>query len=180
MASTTVDETKAAVYQLAYLESQRNLTQQATVLDNIRTRAGLVITAANVVTAFLGAPAIKNATTPPSTAGPAPGLTLGGWIALLCFAIVGVSSIAMLWPRRGWMFRFGIKDIIDRIETVPDETLSSIQRQLAILNDRSFAVKEAKIKTLFWLLERAAIFLFLEAGFWLASLAGLKLQGVQL
>jgi hypothetical protein len=175
---TTADQ--AAIYGLVYLESQRNLTQQAAVLDNIRTRAGLVITAANVVTAFLGAPAIKNATTPAGGFTSIPGLTVGGWLAIACFAIVGICSITMLWPRKGWMFRFGAKDIIDRVEGHSDETLPGMQRKLALLNEKSFIDNERKIGSLFWLLEVAAIALFFEAGFWLASLAQARIFGLQL
>lgn len=175
---TTADN--AAIYGLVYLESQRNLTQQAAVLDNIRTRAGLVITAANVVTAFLGAPAIKNAMTPASGSTNIPGLTFGGWLALLCFAIVGVCSIAILWPTKGWMFRFGAKDIIDRIDQHPDETLPGMQRKLALLNERSFLDNERKINSLIWLVEIAAIALFFEAGFWLVALAQARILGIQL
>jgi hypothetical protein len=175
---TTADH--AAIYGLVYLESQRNLTQQAAVLDNIRTRAGLVITAASVVTAFLGAPAIKNATTPASGSTSILGLTIGGWLAVACFAIVGICSIAILWPRKGWMFRFGAKDILDRVDEHPDETLPGMQRKLALLNEKSFIDNERKISTLFWLLEIAAIALFFEAGFWLSSLAQARILGLQL
>lgn len=173
------DADRDAIYQLAYLESQRNLTQQAVVLDNIRTRAGLVITAANVVTAFLGAPAIKAATTPLDPSSFAPGLTFGGWLALISFAIVGVCSVAMLWPRKGWNFRFSAGEIVDRIEKRPEIRLPEMHKTLARFNDDSFSKNEEKISQLFWLLEIAAVFLFLEAGFWLASLAGLRLVGVQ-
>jgi hypothetical protein len=166
-----------AVYQLAYLESQRNLAQQATVLDNIRTRAGLVIAAANVVTAFLGAPAIRNATTVAEGSTAAPGLALGSWLALASFVVVGVCSIAMLWPRKGWNFRFGADNIIERIDNHPDETLASIQKKLALWNETSFQGNEEKIGELFRLLEIAAFSLFLEACFWLSALSGLTLFG---
>jgi len=171
---------RAAIYEFVYHESQRNLTQQAAVLDNVRSRAGLLITAANIVIAFLGAPAIKNATTPSSASTNVPGLTLGGWLAVGCFVIVGVCSIATLWPRRGWLFRFGAKEIIDRVDRQPDETLPLMQRKLALLNEDSYLANEKKIDRLFWLLEVAAIFLFFEAALWLSSLAQVRILGLQL
>ena len=54
-----------------------------------------------------------------------------------------------------------------------------MHRQLALFNDDSFKGNEKKIGQLFWLLEIAAVFLFLEAAFWLASLAGVRIMGVQ-
>ena len=47
----TSDEYKDQ-YALAYQESVRGLTQQAGVVDNVRTRAGLLVTATSVVTAL--------------------------------------------------------------------------------------------------------------------------------
>ena len=169
-----------ALYQLAYQESQRSLTQQASVLDNLRTRAGLVITAANVVTALLGAPAIKNATSPSAGGTDVPGLTLGGLLAVVCFGIVGVASILMLWPWKGWTFRFGAKDIVRRVDERPDITLAGTHRRLAELNEESFLANETKLSRLFWLLEVAAIFLFLESVFWVASLAPVRIPVVPL
>lgn len=170
---------RTPLYQLAYQESQRNLTQQASVLDNLRTRAGLVITAANVVTALLGAPAIKNATTASAGGTALPGLTLGGGLAMICFAVVGLASILMLWPWKGWTFRFGVKEIVDRIDAQADMTLEWTFKRLAVLNEASFLENEKRLGRLFWLLEAAAGFLFLEAVFWVASLAQARVGGVQ-
>lgn len=92
----TAPADRADLIAFAYSESVRSLSQQANVLDNIRTRAGLVITAANVVTALLAAPAIQSS-----------GLTLGGVLAFIAFAVVGALSVLILVPQKGWNFRFG-------------------------------------------------------------------------
>ena len=160
---------RAPLYQFVYAESLRSLTQQATVLDNIRTRAGLVITGANVVTALLAAPAIKDR-----------GLTNGAVIALVLFGAVGIMSLLMLLPQKGWNFRFGASDILARIEEKPEATLSDIQKRLAILNDDSYDKNEKKIARLFMWLRWASVFLFAEAGLWVLVLAKVSIGGFQL
>lgn len=163
------EQDRGPLYQFVYAESLRSLTQQATVLDNIRTRAGLVITGANVVTALLAAPAIKDR-----------GLTTGAIIALILFGAVGVLSLLMLLPQKGWNFRFAATEILDRIEKQPDATLADIQRDLARLNDDSYDQNEQKLSRLFLWLRLASLCLFVEAGLWVLVLAKVSVGGIAL
>jgi len=178
IAADVPGEDRAPLYQLAYQESQRNLTQQAAVLDNLRTRAGLILTAANVITALLGAPAIKNATTPVA-GGAAPGLSLGGWLAVAAFAVVGVASIVILWPWKGWTFSFDIKKMVKLLDNNPDVTLAETYQRLALENEKSVDDNGKKLHYLFLALEAAAFALFLEAVFWVFALTGTKIAGIQ-
>src|SRR4051812_16520665 len=94
------------LYEVAYNESVRGLTQQAGVLDNLRTRAGLLITAANVVTALLAAQAIANR----------PGIGLGGWAAIGAFVTCMALALYVLLPRGEWNFAFDAQAVVSIIE----------------------------------------------------------------
>jgi hypothetical protein len=167
--SPTPPATRDALYAFAYQESVRGLAQQGVVLDNIRTRAGLVITAANVVTALLAAPAIKDR-----------GITVGGAAALVTFGLAAFFSVRMLLPQHGWNFRFSAAEIIDRVDSHPEETLASIQKKLARLNDSSYDENQRRIDTLFSYLKWASAFLFVEAALWLVVLAKWSIGGISL
>src|SRR5207249_393695 len=91
------DEKLFPLYAVAYTESVRGVTQQAGVLDGARTRAGVLITAANVVTALLATPAIRDR---PGGAGLGP----GGWLAIAAFVVSMASALYILWPWTGWRF----------------------------------------------------------------------------
>jgi hypothetical protein len=47
-----------SVFEVPYAESVRMLTQQASALDNLRSRASTILAAAALVTTFLGAQAL--------------------------------------------------------------------------------------------------------------------------
>ena len=59
--------------------------------DPFYSRAGLIITAANVVTALLATAAIRDR----------PGIGLGGWFAIAAFVIVMVLCLDVLAPQKG-------------------------------------------------------------------------------
>jgi hypothetical protein len=70
-------------------------------LDNIRSRAGTLISAASIVTSFLGAAAIKRSK-------PEPGINViardlvqpAHWLAIAAFIGVVIACMWVLWPRR--------------------------------------------------------------------------------
>jgi hypothetical protein len=82
----------ARAYELAYEEAVRALSQQQSVIDSFRTRAGLVLSAAAITMSFLGAQALR-----------AGGPNAATWIALGSFFLVDVAALAILWPR-SWEF----------------------------------------------------------------------------
>lgn len=118
------------------------------------------------MTALLAAPAIKDR-----------GLTAGAVIALVLFGAVGVLSLLMLLPQKGWNFRFSATDILDRIEQRPDDTLTDIQKKLARLNDDSYDRNGEKLDRLFLWLRLASLCLFAEAGLWVLVLAEVTIGG---
>jgi hypothetical protein len=68
-------------------------------LEDLRTRAATVLSAASIATAFLGAQALKR---PKNRAE----LWLDGWewVAAGSFVVLALTVIVILWPRR-WLLR---------------------------------------------------------------------------
>jgi hypothetical protein len=73
---------------------------QQDAIDSLRTRAGLLFSAAAITTSFLGAQALN---------GGGPGLTV--WLAMAGFVGLALVSLAILWPR-GWEFTANPQDVI--------------------------------------------------------------------
>lgn len=165
-----VPEDRKDMYALAYQESVRGLTQQAGVLDGVRTRAGLVITAANVVTAFLATPAIRDR---PGGAGVGP----GGWVAIGLFVAVMVLALHILWPTHDWSFSFDARKIVGMIEGDKSYNLGGLQRRLAKLNEDSRDANETQIRSMFWDFKWACVALAAEVGVWVLVLAKVTVGG---
>lgn len=110
-----------SAYKLAYDEGVRALSQQQTVIDSFRTRAGLLLSAAAITTSFLGAQALA-----------AGDPNLATWTALASFFFLGVACLAILWPRE-WEFTADPRDVIATyIEAEDPLPLDAIHRDLAL------------------------------------------------
>jgi hypothetical protein len=168
-----VSETKSALYKVAFDESLRNLNQQQSVLAGIHGRAGLLITAANVITAFLGGAAIKTATGSIVVVN----LSLGGWLALATFAGVMILAISILWPWDRWNFAFDVDQLLAKADE-PGVTLPWVHSKLAGLNEDSFRKNEKQLRKLFSRFAWAAVLLLFEAVFWVMSLAQIQIGPV--
>jgi hypothetical protein len=68
----------AALYGLVFEEAVRALDDQRSVLDNMRTRSGIVLSAAAVTTSFFGGLALRDGS---------PGWL--GWAAVVAFVVCG-------------------------------------------------------------------------------------------
>lgn len=80
-----------AAYELAYVEARRALDDQRAVVNDLRSRAGLLIAAAALCTSFFGNAALADGD-----------LGSGGWLAIAAFVALGGCVLAILWPRRDW------------------------------------------------------------------------------
>ena len=75
-------------------EAIRGWTLQSSVLDELRNRTGILLSAASVASAFLGS---ADLTRHPSAS----------WLsalAFVAFAVVVVLCVYVLWPTKGWCF----------------------------------------------------------------------------
>ena len=80
----------AAVSKLTYEQAAAALEQQRHALETLRGRAGTLLTGATLTTSFLGGRVVESGE-----------LRATSWVALGCFLVVGLVSLATLWPQRG-------------------------------------------------------------------------------
>ena len=87
------EENEARSYELAFEEAGRALDAQERAVNELRSRAGVLIAAAAITTSFLGSRAITG-----------DGLSVWVWVAVVAFIVVGGSVLTVLWPRTDWSF----------------------------------------------------------------------------
>jgi hypothetical protein len=154
----------APAYALAYDEARRALDGQERALAAFRTRAGIVLSAAAIVTSFLGGQAIG-----------ANGFTTLSWVAIAAFAVVGVATLCVLWPDDNWQFEAipnqVIGTYIERDDAL-DVPLHAIHRDLALHMENSYSSNERRrLRPLRWAFRAAVIALVAEVSIWLVELA---------
>lgn len=148
-----------SAYELAYHEAVRALSQQQTVIDSFRTRAGLLLSAAAITTSFLGAQALGQGD--PS---------LATWLALACFLGLGIGCLAILWPRQ-WEFTADPRDVIATyIESDDPLPLQGIHRDLALHMEDSYRDNRGGLEQLTVYFRVASALLTLEVILWVIDL----------
>jgi hypothetical protein len=150
-----------AVYQLTYEEAKQALTNQASALDALRSRAGTLLQAASLITAFLGGLIFEN------------GLP-DGWAPLVgIFAFIGVVllSLLLLLPLPGWKFTASPGAIVrDFIEADSPATLTETHRELALRFGKWLDQNQRRLNALYLVFAGASALLALQVGAWLLAL----------
>ena len=148
-------------YKLAYDEAVRALQQQQSRLDNLRTRAGILLSAAAIATSFLGGKALE---------GRAP--TAWGWAAVGMFLALSGVTLLILWPRVEWKFAVGIRELIhDYIESDEPLPITTIHRDLALHMEDSYFDNERGLNRLIWSFRIASVLLSAEVIAWIIDIA---------
>jgi len=148
-------------YKLAYDEAVRALSQQQSVLDNFRTRAGILLSGAAIATSFLGGEALRDGV-----------LGLWSWIAIAAFGVLGTCALAILWPRHDWEFVAGPRRLIATyIETEDPLPLPDIYRDLALHMEDSYDENSVRLQWLIVIFRVAGIALGIEILAWIVDLA---------
>lgn len=153
-----MDETP---YRLAYELSLRAIEDQARVLEEVRSRAGTLFAATAIATSFLGGETLARDIAGISA------LSFTG-AAIGCFIASSTLTLAIVWP-----FRFGfslsaremLRELQDRSPTTSD-----VYRELAIRLELNYDRNSDRIRSLFWLLRGAILFLVLEVAAWIIAL----------
>jgi len=101
MEASSVPAADPAGYALAYDEAKRALDEQERVVAELRSRAGTLIAAAAITTSFLGGRILSSHHLHPLA-----------WAAIGCFAFVGITLLALLWPWRDWRFTVNAQSFI--------------------------------------------------------------------
>ena len=139
-------------YELAYAEAVRALSQQQIVLDNFRTRAGILLSGAAIATSFLGGQALRGGD-----------LSSWSWIAIVAFGVIGTCALAILWPRRDWEFVAGPRRLIATyIESEDPLPVPEIYRDLALHMEDSYDENSVRVQWLILVFRVAGIALGVE------------------
>jgi len=155
-----VDADKSILYKVAYDEAVRALSEQQEVIESLRTRAGLLLSAAAVTTSFLGAQALDGGDS-----------SLSAWLATIGFIGVALVSLAILWPRE-WEFTANPQDLIQTyIENAGPAPAGELHRDLSLHMHASYAVNRAGLKELVIFFQIASGLLTVEVILWVIAIA---------
>ena len=140
-------------------------------VDGIRSRAATLISAASIVTSFLGAEALRDTK-------PGPGTTVitdrslqpAEWVAIMAFIGVGIACMYILAPRwRAWPFGISAAKIVEGYAN-RDASLTATQRALVKYLERNRITVEAKLEGLHWIFMAGVVLLAVEVVCWLIDL----------
>lgn len=149
------------LYKVAYDEAVRALADQRAVVESLRTRAGLLFSAAAVTTSFLGAQAFQGGDP-----------VLASWLALGCFIAVATTSLAILWPRP-WEGAANPREMIEAyVESAEVAPVEDLHRDLSIFLHSSYLENRKGLEQLAAFLQAASGLLTIEVALWMVAIAG--------
>jgi hypothetical protein len=132
---------------------------QSSVLDEIRTRTGILLSAASVSSAFLGAADLTRH----------PRFAFLTWLALGAFGLLVVICLRILRPHGGWCFAHDSEALLT--EYVDSGTsIDEMHRQLARAADGHWETNNSKMKWMFRGFRAGSLFLGLSIALWLLDL----------
>lgn len=129
-------------------------------MNELRSRAGVLIAAAAITTSFFGSRAVT-------------GDHLSGWVwaAVGTFIVVGGCVLLVLWPRSDWSFSASAADIIaEYIEPDPVD-LPVLYRDLALHRSAAYDRNARQLGRLFTIFRVGLVVLVVEVAAWVVALA---------
>lgn len=151
---------KELLYEVAYDEAVRALSEQQAAIDSFRNRAGLLLSAGAVTTSFLGAQALASGSANPFS-----------WLALISFVGVAATSLAILWPRP-WDATANPRDVIKGYIESPDPvSIEELHRELALHMRGSYLDNREGLRRLIVLFQVASVLLAVEVSLWIITIA---------
>lgn len=150
-----------AHYELAYDEAKRALDAQESVVNELRTRSGILIAAAAITTSFFGGQALADGA-----------VGTAGWVAIAAFGLVGASVLTVLWPRTDWAFTVNAERFIATYVESHEGPLPlpEIHRDLALHMSTSYVVNARQLRVLTIAFRIGAIFLVGEVTAWVVDI----------
>lgn len=148
------------LYKVAYDEAVRALSEQREALDSLRSRVGLLLSAAAITTSFLGAQALQSGN-----------VSSFSWLALVDFGGVAAISLAILWPR-WWEFTANPHDVIATyIESGEPISTEKLHRELSIHMNGSYLENREELKKLVVYFQIANVLLAVDVALWIIAIA---------
>jgi hypothetical protein len=156
-----------SVEAIAYEQAVRAVDGQSATLESLRGRAATMISAASLVTAFLGGLALAG---PTLTNGRIvrPPLSGWSWVAIGAFVAVVVLTLVALWPYR-WYSVIDAEELL-RSSAQANATPLDVQRDLARYFDRNRVKNGALLFRLLVTLSLSTVALLVEAVAWIVAL----------
>ena len=154
-------------YAIAFEAGKDALSRQHASLDGLRTRAAGLLSGASIATAFLGAQALKKPKQRPDFY-----LVDWEWPATISFVLLALLVIAILWPRKDWVYSMGPKVIIGGYIENRDKTYSvpEIRRNLALHLENHFESNRGKLNSMYWLFRLSCALLAVQVVAWILDL----------
>lgn len=150
----------AEAYRLAYEEGVRALAQQEEAVESFKTRAGLLLSAAAITTSFLGSQVLgAGHPGPPS------------WLALVCFAGLSGTVLAMLFPGREEYSAASKRVVAVYIEGERQFSTTEIHRDLAIHMENDLVENQMTLRRLARAFRTACGLMATEVILWIVALA---------
>ena len=157
------------VADLAYEASTRALSEQRAALDNLRSRAATLVSAAAIVTSFMGASALADQKLTRITGVPTlaadRSLQTAELVAILAFGGVLAVCLWILRPRANWIFVLSAKQILGR-----NLELDAVKRELAEYCEEMWDGNARPIKWRMRAFQVGVVLLGVEAVAWLVDL----------
>ena len=163
-------------FKVAYDESVRILTQQASALDNLRMRASTILAAATLVTTFLGAQAFAKPTLTKPDSGTVPVLLAHhlnryGWAAIGALVAVFLLTLLVVFPLKDWRYGQSADELTNDLLAQPNPMdLESVQGAVAINLEANFKQNERLLNRLNLYFKLACLGTVLEAILWIVDL----------
>jgi hypothetical protein len=153
---------RAPAYALAFAESGRALDAQERLMNDLVSRAGLLMAAAAVTTSVFGGQTLAHGHTGPAV-----------WVATIAFIGAGLMVIDVLWPRQRWEFEMKPTDVLSEYIEPADIPVAMIHRDLAIHRTASFHRNTRRLRRASGSLRVGMGLLVVEVVAWVATVPGL-------
>jgi len=148
-------------YALALEEARRALDEQERMVAQLSTRAGMLVSAAAVVTSFFGGPVLAQAT-----------VDAAAWLAIAAFVALTAAVLAILRPRQTWEFALHPAPLIERLlEASRGFRLPDLRRELALHMGASIDHNALEIGAMTKSFHIASVLLAVEIVAWVVSIA---------
>lgn len=148
-------------YVVALDEARRVLDQQERAVAQLSTRAGLLISAAAVVTSVLGGPALAHAK-----------VDAAAWGAIGAFVALTGAVLAVLRPRQTWEFALHPAPLIEvLLDSASGPGPLDLRRELSLHMGASIDHNAREIGTLTKAFHIASVLLAVEIVAWVVSIA---------
>ncbi len=152
---------REALYRVAYDEAVRALGEQQALIESLRARAGLLLSAAAIATSFLGSQALARG-----------GAAALAWVAVLCFlSVAAAAALAILWPRESLFGADPALLIRDYAESPEPRPVSLLHRDLSLSRQRDIDQCRRIAGRLGLLLQFGSGLFAIEILLWVAALA---------